>query len=90
MRKIHDWRPIKTRRAYKAHELADLLHIGESAVYRWLKRGLPQLGSGRPALVLGGDAIEFIKKLHQSYKRPCAPGDLASMHQRVTLRASHI
>ena len=76
MSKIHDWRRIKARRSYKVRELADLLEIGESAVYRWLWRGLPQLGSGRPALILGRDAMEYIKKLHKSYKRPCGPREL--------------
>jgi hypothetical protein len=83
MRKIHDWRPIKDRHAYKARELADLLNIGECAVYRWLHRGLRQLGTGRPALILGSDAIEFIQKLHKSYKRPCAPGQLHCLRCRT-------
>lgn len=34
------------------------------------------MGSGRPALILGRDAIEYIRKLHRSYKRPCGPREL--------------
>ena len=41
------------------------------------------MGTGRPALILGSDAIDFIKKLHNSYKRPCSPGQLHCLRCRT-------
>jgi hypothetical protein len=83
MRMIHDWRFIKKRHSYKAQELADVLGIGHCAVYRWLKRGLPQIGKGRPALIRGEDAIAFLQRLHASYKRPCGVGELHCLRCRT-------
>lgn len=78
----HDWRVIRKRRSYKVQELSKLLGIHETAVYRWLRRGLRQLGSERPALILGADARAYLRQRTLSAKKPCGRGQLHCLRCR--------
>lgn len=55
-----NWRAVKRHRSYTASEAGRLLGIATVTVRRWLKSGLPAITDRQPALIIGGDLIDFL------------------------------
>lgn len=79
-------RLVKTRRTYTIEEVARLFGIHRNTARAWLKSGLPTIDKSRPALIAGGDLVDFLVKRRQQNKRPCAAGELYCMRCRVPRR----
>ena len=57
-----DRRGISKHMSYTINELSDILQINEKTCLRWIESGLQIVpGSKRPILIMGGDAIEFLR-----------------------------
>lgn len=63
------WRAVKLHRNYTVDEAARALDCSRGTVRRWLKAGLPALADRKPALILGGDLIDFLKVRKQPRRR---------------------
>lgn len=79
-------RLVKTRRTYTIEEIARLFGIHRNTARAWLKSGLPTIDKARPALIAGGDLVDFLVKRRQRNKRPCAAGELFCLRCRVPRR----
>lgn len=79
-------RLVKTRRTYTIEEVARLFGIHRNTARAWLKSGLPTIDKARPALIAGGDLVDFLVKRRQRNKRPCAAGELYCLRCRVPRR----
>jgi len=56
-------------------------------VRRWLKSGLPALVERKPALILGGDLIEFLKSRSKPRSR-CGPDECYCFKCRAPRKAA--
>jgi hypothetical protein len=73
-------RGVKMHRSYTVEEAARATGACKGTVRRWLKQGLPAITDQKPALILGGDLIDFLKarnkprqacRLHECYCFSC-------------------
>lgn len=76
-------RLVKTRRTYTIEEVARLFGIHRNTARAWLKSGLPTIDKARPALIAGGELVDFLVKRRQRNKRPCAAGELYCLRCRA-------
>lgn len=67
---------IKLHYSYRVDELARICGVHRNTVRSWIKQGLPTIDSGRPALVRGHDAREFLARRRREAKSTCPPGHL--------------
>jgi predicted ArsR family transcriptional regulator len=69
-------RLAKKHRSYSVQELAEKLGVHKHTVRGWLAKGLPNVDSAKPALILGSEFQEWWGKQLKAAKRPCRPGQL--------------
>ena len=74
-------RRIKTHRSYTVEECAQTLGVCRATVRRWLKRGLPAIDDRKPALIPGGDLIDYLKN-RQAPRHRCKSNECFSMKCR--------
>ncbi len=55
------WRSVRRHRNYTVDEASRALGVCKGTVRRWIKTGLPALTEQKPALILGGALIAFLK-----------------------------
>ncbi|MES0096396.1 helix-turn-helix domain-containing protein [Mesorhizobium sp. M0019] len=65
-------RGVKMHRNYTVEETARATGACKGTVRRWLKHGLPAMTDQKPALILGGDLIDFLKRRTQP-RQVCRP-----------------
>jgi hypothetical protein len=71
-KRTYNTRLIKRDYAYFISEIADLFHLHPNAVRRWIKAGLFTVDDRRPALIHGGDLIDFLDTRQAQRKQKCA------------------
>lgn len=71
-----DIRRVKIHRNYTIDEIARITGVHKNTVRHWIKKGLPTVDDGRPALVLGSEVKRFHEAQRTARKRPCAPGQM--------------
>lgn len=76
MRRVH------RRRTYTFAELAIVLCRSISGLKKWLPKGLKSCG-GKPALLMGGDVLDFMKERDTKRRRPTTPGTLYCLRCKV-------
>ena len=67
---------IKLHYSYQVDELARISGAHRNTVRSWIKQGLPTIDSGRPVLIRGHDAREFLARRRREAKSACPPGHL--------------
>lgn len=72
----------KIHRAYKIEELADIYGVHKNTVRQWIQDGLETVDEQRPTLILGHQAVEFLKHRRQSRKRPCKTNEIFCLRCR--------
>lgn len=82
-----NWRSVKVHRNYTVDDVARLLGVCKGTVRRWLKAGLPALTDRRPALILGGDLIDFLRARAVPRTR-CEPGECYCVKCRAPRKAA--
>ncbi|TIL63836.1 helix-turn-helix domain-containing protein [Mesorhizobium sp.] len=65
-------RGVKMHRNYTVDETARATGACKGTVRRWLKHGLPAITDQKPALILGGDLIDFLKRRNPP-RQVCRP-----------------
>ena len=75
-KRTYNTRLIKRDYSYFVWEIADLLDLHPNAVRRWIKVGLVLVDDRRPALIYGGDLIEFLDTRQGRRKQKCAANEL--------------
>ncbi len=68
-------RGIKANQAYYVHELADVACVSVATVRSWLKAGMGRVDRNRPTMVLGFQALEFLKARRNKAKQPLKVGE---------------
>lgn len=68
-----DRRRLKMHRTYTVDEAARTLDVAKGTVRRWVKDGLSVIDSRRPALILGSELRDHLKR-KATPKQPCPPG----------------
>ncbi len=61
-------RRIKAKSSYYIHELAKTLEVCQNTIHNMIKAGLPIIEGSYPYLIMGGEAIAFIKKRQEKSK----------------------
>ena len=61
-------RLIKSRSSYYIHELADALKVCSNTIHNMVKAGLPIIEGSYPYLIMGEEAIVFIKEKQKKEK----------------------
>lgn len=74
MRRRPSYRAIHTHLSYTVEELARATGVCKATVRRWLKAGLPAITDMRPALIVGADAITFLRRRGRPTRR-CKLGE---------------
>lgn len=78
-------RAIRLHRSYTVDELARTTGACKATVRRWLKTGLPAVTDKRPALIVGEDAIAFLKRRGRP-ARKCRLGEFYCLSCREPRR----
>jgi hypothetical protein len=81
-------RLLKKHRNYTVEEIASTLGFHPNSVRAWLRNDLPAIADSRPKLILGSDAIDYLRARRQRGKRPCAAGEIYCMKCREPRRPS--
>lgn len=55
-------RRVKLHRSYRVDEAASAVGSCRATIRRWIKDGLPTVRDTRPALILGGDLIDYLER----------------------------
>lgn len=76
------WRAVNVHLNYTVDEAARALNVHKGTVRRWLKEDLPAITDRKPAIILGGDLIDFLKA-RQRTKHPCGPGEFYCLKCRT-------
>jgi len=69
-------RLVKIHLSYSVEEVATLFGSHPNRVREWLRKGLPAIDKRRPALIHGGDLVNFLKARRKANTRPLQPGQL--------------
>jgi hypothetical protein len=85
-KRTYNVRLIKRDYPYLLSEIADLFGLHRNAVRRWIKAGLPTIDNGRPQLVHGSEAIDFLCAWQTRRKRKCAADEFYCFRCRCTRR----
>ena len=72
----YNYRLAKTNRSYTITELANLWGVHKHTVCNWMKEGLRDCCEGRPKLIRGIDAKEFLRRRQTRNKKTCMPGQI--------------
>lgn len=78
---------IKANTAYRTDELADVASVSIATVRSWLKAGMPRMDGNRPAMIMGFQALDFLKTRKANAKRPMALGEFYCLRCRAPRRA---
>lgn len=70
-KKRKDMRRIKSARLYKVREFAFAIDVSKATVRRWIRHGLPSLGSGPNRLIEGEKAKAWLKQQEAQRKKKC-------------------
>ena len=54
-------RRIKANKSYRIEELADAAGVAPATVRQWLKVGMDRLDGNRPTIIMGFQALSFLK-----------------------------
>lgn len=73
---------VKVHRSYCVDEIARLFGIHRNTVRAWFKAGLRTVDARRPALVLGRDLADFLRRRRASRRRECGPGEIYCLRCR--------
>jgi len=65
---------IKTNKMYAVEELADAACVSVPTVRCWLKDGMKRVDDERPTMIMGFQALEYLKGRKDMAKRPMALG----------------
>jgi len=84
----HNLRLIKLNYSYSIDEIAELLGVHKQTVYEWKKRGLKTIDDTYPALVHGGDLIEFLSKEKSNRKVKCKDNEMYCFKCRAAREVS--
>ena len=81
------WRSVKRHYNLTVEEAARTLGVHKGTVRRWIKNGLPALTDRKPALILGGDLIDWLKA-QRPKPQTCGPYELYCMKCRRPRQAA--
>ncbi|WP_299880181.1 hypothetical protein [uncultured Sulfitobacter sp.] len=70
---------IKANKTYEVAELADAACVSIPTVRNWLKAGMQKVDDQRPTMIMGFQALEFLKTRKVKGKRPMAKGEFFCM-----------
>jgi hypothetical protein len=68
-------RGIKGNKDYEVHELADAACVSPVTVRNWLKDGMGRVDDTRPAMIMGFQALAYLKSRKAKSKRPMQVGE---------------
>jgi len=79
-------RGIKANKSYEVVELADAAFVTVPTVRSWLKAGMQKVDDQRPTMIMGFQALDFLKARKAKAKRPMAMGQFYCMRckDRIT------
>lgn len=66
---------IKANKAYQVDELAEAADVSVLTVRNWIVAGMQLVDTSRPMLVMGFQALEFLKNRRAQSRRPLAKGE---------------
>lgn len=66
---------IKRNKTYDVHELADAACVTPVTVRNWLKDGMARVDDTRPTMILGFQALDYLKSRKAKGKRPMQVGE---------------
>lgn len=72
-------RRIKSRSSYYIHELAKVLGVCPNTIHNMVKAGLPVIQGSYPYLIMGSEAIAFIKERQAKSKTASKPDEIYCM-----------
>jgi len=72
-------RRIKTKSSYYVHELAKAIDVCPNTIHNMIKAGLPVIEGSYPYLIMGEEAIAFIKKRQEKSKAIPQPDEIYCM-----------
>ena len=68
-------RGVKRNKAYEVDELADAACVSPATVRNWRKDGMCTVDDSRPTLIMGFQALDYLKARKASGKRPTKFGE---------------
>lgn len=74
-------RSVKTHRSYTIDEASRATGACKATVRRWIKTGLPTVQGSRPALILGGDLLLFMRRAGN--RQTCQPTECFCLKCRM-------
>jgi hypothetical protein len=78
---------IKANKAYRVDELADAAFVTIPTVRNWLKSGMQRVDGNRPTMILGFQALDFLKARKESAKQPMALDEFFCMRCKAPRKA---
>ena len=72
-------RRIKAKSSYYVHELAKVLNVCSNTIRKMIEAGLPIIEGSYPYLIMGEEAIAFIKKRQEKSKTIPEPDEIYCM-----------
>ena len=65
---------IKAKKSYSVDELAYAADVSPQTVRSWLKAGMQRMDGGRPTLIMGFQALDYLAARKRDAKQPMALG----------------
>jgi hypothetical protein len=66
---------IKANKPYEVGELADAAYVSIPTIRNWLSSGMQKVDDNRPTIIMGFQALEYLKTRKASAKRPLKIGE---------------
>ncbi len=79
-------RGIKSNKGYLIDELAEASGVSVSTVRNWIKAGMSKVDETRPTIIIGFQALDFLKKKEFRAKCPMAIGEFYCMRCKAPTR----
>lgn len=74
---------IKANKPYEVSELADAAGVSIPTVRSWLKAGMQKVDDIRPTIIMGFQALEYLKARNASAKHPLKIGEFYCLRCKV-------
>jgi predicted transcriptional regulator len=67
---------VKANMAYTVEEASEVVGVTEQTIRAWLRQGLNCLAAKRPALIMGYELRDFLKRKDKAKRQPLAFGEV--------------
>lgn len=74
---------IKANKVYRVAELAEVACVCDATVRNWLEHGMQRVDHNRPTMILGFQALSYLKARKSKAKRPLALGEFYCLRCKV-------